>query len=111
VGLAQLVVISAPFVVDLLCYVMCRPYGAWDFHASMVPPLPRWATLFRPWRDWREIGAQVKLNKEFTKRGGSGSAPARRKYTHTRVKEGFGGQIGVRLNCFDYLPIVNVWKK
>ena len=23
---------------------------------SMVPPLPRWATVFRPWRDWRGDG-------------------------------------------------------
>ena len=66
---------------------------------------------FVPGGTGERLVAQVKLSKEFTKRGGSGSAPARRKYTHTRVKEGFCGQIGVRLNCFDYLPIVNVWKK
>ena len=24
--------------------------------AYMVPPLPRWATLFRPWRDWLSGG-------------------------------------------------------
>jgi REP element-mobilizing transposase RayT len=27
---------------------MCRPYGAWGYHADAYPPLPRWATIFRP---------------------------------------------------------------
>jgi hypothetical protein len=32
---------------------MCRPCGAWRYRANSNPPLPRWATIFRPWRDWR----------------------------------------------------------
>ena len=31
---------------------MCRPSGASHHFDTGFPPLPRWATLFRPWRGW-----------------------------------------------------------
>jgi hypothetical protein len=28
------------------------PLRGFLLRVNTVPPLPRWATLFRPWRDW-----------------------------------------------------------
>src|SRR6267143_2015871 len=33
---------------NLFWLVLCRPYGAWGYLPDVSPPLPRWATLFRP---------------------------------------------------------------
>src|SRR5882672_6878160 len=31
--------------------------------ANTVPPLPRWATLFRPWRDWKQLNPSCRLTR------------------------------------------------
>jgi len=31
--------------------VECRPFGALIAKCPLFPPLPRWATFWRPWRD------------------------------------------------------------
>jgi hypothetical protein len=36
------------------------PLLGFVLHAILVPPLPRWATFFRPWRDWRKMGCRVR---------------------------------------------------
>jgi hypothetical protein len=36
----------------LVSYV--PPLRSLVVHANTAPPLPQWATLFRPWRDWLE---------------------------------------------------------
>ena len=38
----------------MLLVSFVSPLRGLVLRVNSYPPLPRWATLFRPWRDWRE---------------------------------------------------------
>jgi hypothetical protein len=35
------------------------PLRGLALHSNTAPPLPRWATIFRPWRDWNKAPCAV----------------------------------------------------
>jgi hypothetical protein len=35
------------------------------FYATTAPPLPQWAMIFRPWRDWKAVGSIGMLHDDM----------------------------------------------